>query len=98
MDAQSLNILSKIADNCLNQQYVHRPSMDQIVKELENVLELHKKPEKLEQSTSTVEAIYSNILTREKMEHLKIPLSDIKLATNSFKSCIGSGGYGKGIH
>lgn len=47
MDTQSLSVFSKTAYNCLNQQLVQRPTMDQIVKELEDVLELQWKHENL---------------------------------------------------
>lgn len=40
MDIQSLTLFKKIAYNCLNQQFEKRPTMDQIVKELEEALEL----------------------------------------------------------
>ncbi|KAI7750130.1 hypothetical protein M8C21_010215 [Ambrosia artemisiifolia] len=96
IDTQCLTIFLKIAYSCLNRHCVQRPSMDDIVKALENVLELQRKPENLENSTHADEAISSNILTKENIERLKIPLSDIRSATNNFHhtSCIGSGGFG----
>ncbi|KAM0038596.1 putative protein kinase RLK-Pelle-CR4L family [Helianthus debilis subsp. tardiflorus] len=42
-NAQSLALFKHITYNCLNRQLVHRPTMDQIVKELEDVLELQQK-------------------------------------------------------
>ncbi|KAJ0800934.1 putative protein kinase RLK-Pelle-LRR-VIII-1 family [Helianthus annuus] len=47
MDTQSLTIFLKVAYNCLNKACVQRPSMDQIVKELENTLEFQCNPENL---------------------------------------------------
>ncbi|KAM0005572.1 putative protein kinase RLK-Pelle-CrRLK1L-1 family [Helianthus debilis subsp. tardiflorus] len=43
MDTQTLAHFTNIAFNCLNQQPVQRPTMDQIVKELEEVSELQWK-------------------------------------------------------
>ncbi|KAI3796941.1 hypothetical protein L1987_39628 [Smallanthus sonchifolius] len=43
MDTDSLQLFKKLACNCLNQQVVQRPTMDQIVKDLEEVLELQLK-------------------------------------------------------
>ncbi|KAM0038468.1 putative protein kinase RLK-Pelle-CR4L family [Helianthus debilis subsp. tardiflorus] len=40
MDTQTMTLFTNIAYKCLKQQYVQRPTMDQIVKELEEVLEL----------------------------------------------------------
>ncbi|MFS7919833.1 putative protein kinase RLK-Pelle-RLCK-VIIa-2 family [Helianthus anomalus] len=77
MDPQSLNILSKLADSCLYQQCMLRPSMDQIVKELENALELLKKPENLVRQPSfliiryniTVYLLTSVVVTIVLQEH-----------------------------
>nr|XP_043634488.1 uncharacterized protein LOC122605592 [Erigeron canadensis] len=94
MDAQSLTLFLKIAYSCLNHQLMERPTMDQIVKELEEALELQWKHENLEHLTDAEEGILSNHM---KMELLKIPLSKIRLATNNFdeEKVIGCGGYGK---
>ncbi|KAK9077151.1 hypothetical protein SSX86_005487 [Deinandra increscens subsp. villosa] len=94
---QSLTVLSKTAYDCLNQRRVYRPSMDQIIKELENALELQKEPENLEPSTVADEAISFSITAKEKLEHLRIPISEIMSATNNFdddKFKLGQGGYG----
>ncbi|KAD7477847.1 hypothetical protein E3N88_00983 [Mikania micrantha] len=48
MDSQSLALFTNIANNCLRQYIVQRPTMDQIVKELEDVLELQLKHANLE--------------------------------------------------
>ncbi|KAI7742239.1 hypothetical protein M8C21_033972, partial [Ambrosia artemisiifolia] len=93
MDTHSLALFTNLAYNCLNQQHVQRPTMDQIVKELEEVLELQLKHANLEPSKAADEGTSSNNL---KMDLLKIPLSKIKLATNNFDEeySIGCGGYG----
>ncbi|KAJ0485445.1 putative protein kinase RLK-Pelle-CR4L family [Helianthus annuus] len=91
MDIQSLAHFKNIAYNCLNQQLEQRPTMDQIVKELEEVLELQQKYANLEHSkagTSSQKYL--------RMDFLKIPLSKIRKATNDFDQTysVGSGGYG----
>ncbi|KAF5768771.1 putative protein kinase RLK-Pelle-L-LEC family transcription factor bHLH family [Helianthus annuus] len=93
MDSQTLAHFTNIAYKCLNQQHVQRPTMDQIVKDLEEVLELHWKHADLnEHSKATVEGTSSNNL---KMDFLNIPLREIRQATNGFsQACfVGSGGY-----
>ncbi|KAJ0703194.1 putative protein kinase RLK-Pelle-CR4L family [Helianthus annuus] len=86
-NAQSLALFKHITYNCLNRQLVHRPTMDQIVKELEDVLELQQN------SIAPHEGASFNNL---KVDFLKIPLIEIKRATNNFHEdySIGSGGYG----
>ncbi|KAJ0876721.1 putative protein kinase RLK-Pelle-LRR-I-1 family [Helianthus annuus] len=92
MDRQSLTRFTKIIDNCLNEDPVQRPTMDQIVKELDDVFELQWKHENLEHSTDA-DADEDDPM---KMEWLKIPLSDIREATNGFdkEHFVASGGYG----
>ncbi|XP_071720653.1 uncharacterized protein [Rutidosis leptorrhynchoides] len=93
MDLQSLNVFSRTAYNCFNQQLLQRPTMDQVVKELEDALEHQWKHENLEHPTTAYEAPSSNNL---KMEWLKIPLRKIREATNNFDDSysIGFGGFG----
>ncbi|XP_022009366.1 uncharacterized protein LOC110908699 isoform X3 [Helianthus annuus] len=86
-NAQSLALFKHITDNCLNRQLVHRPTMDKIVKELEDVLELQQNSIAPHEDTT-----FNNL----KVDFLKIPLIEIKRATNYFHDdySIGSGGYG----
>ncbi|KAM0038585.1 putative protein kinase RLK-Pelle-CR4L family [Helianthus debilis subsp. tardiflorus] len=86
-NAQSLALFKHITDNCLNRQLVHRPTMDKIVKELEDVLELQQNSIVPHEDTS-----FNNL----KVDFLKIPLFEIKRATNNFHDdyIVGSGGYG----
>ncbi|PWA35313.1 myc-type, basic helix-loop-helix (bHLH) domain-containing protein [Artemisia annua] len=96
IESQTLTTLSKITKKCLN-QHMQRPSMDQILKELEEVLELHESKHKdLEPPANADEGTSSSRL-KEDIECLEIPLSYIKLATNDFdEAClIGEGGYGE---
>ncbi|KAF5768415.1 putative protein kinase RLK-Pelle-CR4L family [Helianthus annuus] len=94
MDTQTMVLFTNIAYKCLKQQYVQRPTMDQIVKELEEVLQLqwelqweHADMKEHLVTKAADEGILSDIL--------KIPLRDIRQATNGFnKACfVGSGGY-----
>ncbi|KAM0024576.1 putative protein kinase RLK-Pelle-CrRLK1L-1 family [Helianthus debilis subsp. tardiflorus] len=68
MSLGALTKFSKLANSCLNEDPAHRPNIDNVVDELEKTLEL--------------------LLLRENiannLEHLKIPLSDISLATDNF--------------
>ncbi|KAK1410892.1 hypothetical protein QVD17_37434 [Tagetes erecta] len=94
MDTEWLRKFKDLAFECLNRRSMQQPTMDEIVKELEEVLHLqwehendvHSKVEDEDEGTS------SNTF---KMELLKIPLSEIKRATNDFnEGClVGSGGY-----
>ncbi|KAK9062342.1 hypothetical protein SSX86_019528 [Deinandra increscens subsp. villosa] len=94
MDTQTFTLFTSIAYKCLNQQPVQRPTMDHIVKELEEVLELQwEHAANLKQHSNVVEeSTSSNML---KMDFLKIPLREIRRATNGFdRACfVGSGGY-----
>ncbi|XP_076956568.1 putative receptor-like protein kinase At2g23200 [Bidens hawaiensis] len=96
MDRQSLTFLTNIIDKCLSEHPVQRPTMDQVVKELEDVFELQWKHENLEHSTAADkdhEGTSSGLL---KWERPMIPLSEIKAATNNFDEAhfIAGGGFG----
>ncbi|KAM0038441.1 hypothetical protein Hdeb2414_s0013g00414841 [Helianthus debilis subsp. tardiflorus] len=60
MNAQTLALFTNIAYKCLNQQHVQRPTMDEIVKELEEVLELHWEHADLDFSKAAHESTSSN--------------------------------------
>ncbi|GKD36968.1 kinase-like domain, phloem protein 2-like protein, partial [Tanacetum coccineum] len=95
MDLESLTIFANTAYNCLKER-VQRPTMDQVVRDLEEALEHQWKRDNIEQSAAADEDLSSNRLKSEILECLRIRVSDIKLATDSFnkKYCVGSGGYG----
>ncbi|KAJ9559394.1 hypothetical protein OSB04_014008 [Centaurea solstitialis] len=80
MDPQSFTIFSDTAYQCLKMQRAHRPYMENVVRRLEKALDLQWKLEN----------------PGKNLEHLKIQLKDIVLATDNFADtyCIGSGGYG----
>nr|GEX07118.1 protein kinase-like domain, phloem protein 2-like protein [Tanacetum cinerariifolium] len=80
MDPESFGIFSETAYYCLQEKRVKRPYIDQVVKRLDKAFELQWKHENL----------WKNL------EHLKIGLNDIELATENFANtyCIGEGRYG----
>ncbi|XP_071696996.1 uncharacterized protein [Rutidosis leptorrhynchoides] len=105
MSPESLEAFSAIAYHCLEKQQSDRPNMDQIVEKLVQVLRLQQEFEKVQQlfkkkddhdlkgKNQDAAASYKV----KNLEHMKIPLEHIKLATNDFHDDfkIGSGGYGK---
>ncbi|KAI7758224.1 hypothetical protein M8C21_018746, partial [Ambrosia artemisiifolia] len=62
MDTQSLSRFKELAYKCLKQQLVQRPTMDQIVKELTEVLELQREHANLGYSIAPDEGTSSNSL------------------------------------
>ncbi|KAK9076093.1 hypothetical protein SSX86_004426 [Deinandra increscens subsp. villosa] len=98
MDSNSLKIFSKTAYNCLKEKRVERPNIDQILKGLENALQLqisHDKPEDYVDAGEEKERTTNQLTKGGQLERLKIPFDKIKKATNDFRDePIGSGGYG----
>uniref|UniRef100_A0A251TEE7 Putative receptor-like tyrosine-protein kinase kin-15 n=1 Tax=Helianthus annuus TaxID=4232 RepID=A0A251TEE7_HELAN len=68
MDRQSLGDFKKIVYNCLSEYPVQRPTMDDIVKKLEDVWELQCQHENIEHSPSTDEGTSSNLLKVDEMD------------------------------
>ncbi|KAI7731743.1 hypothetical protein M8C21_021485 [Ambrosia artemisiifolia] len=108
MDQLSFKIFSETAYNCLIR---HRaPTMNEVLKRLERALKVQQMHDSNEDSTVTVQRTIPDHLklkqwaglTRplvrllESLEHMRIPFTDIELATKNFsKGCIvSSGGYG----
>ncbi|KAJ0877546.1 putative protein kinase RLK-Pelle-SD-2b family [Helianthus annuus] len=93
MNSQSLTDFTKITYMCLNIHPEQRPTMGQIVKDLEDMFELQSKRENLEHTKAAEESTSSNL---PKMDWLKIPLSKIKVATNNFgnEHFVAFGGFG----
>ncbi|MFS7925250.1 putative protein kinase RLK-Pelle-CR4L family [Helianthus anomalus] len=90
METESLKQFKDLALKCLNQQLVKHLTMDQVVKELEEVLELQSNHANIESSVD--EGTPSNNL---KMDLLMIPLSEIRKATQNFEQePVGAGAYG----
>ncbi|GJW48412.1 kinase-like domain, phloem protein 2-like protein, partial [Tanacetum coccineum] len=96
MDPESFRIFSEITYYCLQEERAKRPYIDQVVKRLDKALELQWKHENPELPKNAVEGTSSNHLKWKDLEHLKIGLNHIELATENFdeKYCIGSGGFG----
>ncbi|KAJ0736033.1 putative protein kinase RLK-Pelle-LRR-I-1 family [Helianthus annuus] len=95
MNLQSLNMFAEIAYCCIKEKRSQRPDMNTIRTRLERALELQRKHEQttlvaVEGTTS------SNHLKGKSLDHLRLRLNDIELATGNFSEtyCIGSGGYG----
>ncbi|XP_071719550.1 uncharacterized protein [Rutidosis leptorrhynchoides] len=99
IDPESLQIFSETAYSCLKEQRAHRPNIDQVVRNLNRALKLQMRRENLEQSINAGKVEGTSSSNRWKgtnMEHLKIPLGDILLATKKFtQKYLGSGAYGK---
>ncbi|GJW30434.1 kinase-like domain, phloem protein 2-like protein [Tanacetum coccineum] len=96
MDPESFRIFSETTYYCLQEERAKRPYIDQVVKRLDKALELQWKHENPELPKNAVDGTSSNHLKWENLEHLKVRLNDIELATENFdeKYCIGSGGFG----
>ncbi|GJW36799.1 phloem protein 2-like protein, partial [Tanacetum coccineum] len=87
--AESLNMFANIAYQCFQERAKGRPTMADIVDELEKAYKYHV--ESLEQRQED-----EDNSKMENLEHLKIPFKEIYSATNGFvDSCmIGWGGFG----
>uniref|UniRef100_A0A251SH63 non-specific serine/threonine protein kinase n=1 Tax=Helianthus annuus TaxID=4232 RepID=A0A251SH63_HELAN len=93
MDKQSLELFTDLAYKCLDRRLMQRPTMDHILKELAEVLELQNRHSNLEHSEAAYEGISSINL---KMDLWEIPLSKIRQATKNFDKAyfVGGGAYG----
>nr|GFB20663.1 protein kinase-like domain, phloem protein 2-like protein [Tanacetum cinerariifolium] len=93
MDAESLQIFSETAYCCVKEKRADRPYIDQVVKGLEKALKLQSIYENPEHP---IDSASSGVLKWKNLEHLKIGLNDIELATQNFsdKYRIGSGAFG----
>ncbi|GJZ09842.1 kinase-like domain, phloem protein 2-like protein [Tanacetum coccineum] len=83
MDPESFRIFSEITYYCLQEERAKRPYIDQVVKRLDKALELQWKHENPELPKNAVEGTSSNHLKWKDLEHLKIGLNHIELATKS---------------
>ncbi|KAK1435953.1 hypothetical protein QVD17_01726 [Tagetes erecta] len=103
MSQESLKDFSSIAYQCLEKLPAARPTMIEIVQKLENVLRLQQDFEKalaLQREALAPKGKQEDKAASYKvknLEHMKIPLEQIKLATHDFHDDfkIGRGGYGK---
>ncbi|GKC92423.1 kinase-like domain, phloem protein 2-like protein, partial [Tanacetum coccineum] len=82
MDPQSFNIFVEAAHDCLKEERSQRPSIDEIVPRLEKALELQLERQNASKEHTIVAADTASTHQRGKsLEHLKIGLTDIELAT-----------------
>ncbi|KAL4557933.1 hypothetical protein LXL04_036128 [Taraxacum kok-saghyz] len=103
MGPDSLEAFSGIAYKCMEKRQSHRPTMIQVVQKLEQVLRVQEEFERalaLQQVAQDMKPKQEDHLDCYKvknLEHMKIPLEQIKLATRDFHDdfLIGRGGYGK---
>ncbi|KAL4560360.1 hypothetical protein LXL04_032510 [Taraxacum kok-saghyz] len=93
MDQESFKIFTEVAHHCLEEQQSDRPNIHQIVRKLKKALESQQK----HAARLIFEATTSKRLEGKNFEHLKIPLSVIKSATNEFDKThrIGGGSFGE---
>ncbi|GJS06573.1 phloem protein 2-like protein, partial [Tanacetum coccineum] len=87
--AESLNIFANIAYRCFEEEVQDRPTMADIVKELEKAYRIHVESLGQRQEVEDISKI-------ENLKHLKIPFKEIYSATNGFvdSRMIGWGGFG----
>ncbi|KAJ9556468.1 hypothetical protein OSB04_011082 [Centaurea solstitialis] len=102
MNPDSLEEFSVIAYQCLEKHRSKRPTMNQVVQKLEQVLGLQQEFEKalaLQQVALDLKGKQEDDHSYKvkNLEYMKIPLEQIKLATRDFHDdyVIGRGGYGK---
>ncbi|CAI9284289.1 unnamed protein product [Lactuca saligna] len=102
MSADSLDLFSAIAYQCLKRERKERPSIIEVVEKLEQVLELQHKFEEALAHQQVADNLKDNREGEEdfkvkNMDHMKIPLEAIKSATYNFHDDykIGIGGFGK---
>ncbi|GJT31861.1 kinase-like domain, phloem protein 2-like protein, partial [Tanacetum coccineum] len=96
MEPESFKIFSDIASCCIKEERADRPYIDQIFKRLEKALKIQSIYENPELPRNVVDSASSSHSKWKNLEHLKIALNDIELATKNFsdKYCIGSGAFG----
>ncbi|PWA51655.1 receptor-like tyrosine-protein kinase kin-15 [Artemisia annua] len=83
IDSQSLNMFAEIAYDCLNEDRLECPNIDEIVTRLEKVLELQLE--------------HQNEIMSKEFAHLRVPLENILSATNNFsqQNVLGESGFAK---
>nr|XP_043628168.1 uncharacterized protein LOC122599677 isoform X2 [Erigeron canadensis] len=88
---KALTAFQAIAYRCLHDDREKRPTAKEVLKQLKEALELQedetqhsKMVQDVDELKSSMELKLINGNTIDKLEHLKIPLSDIKLATQNF--------------
>ncbi|GJV31670.1 kinase-like domain, phloem protein 2-like protein, partial [Tanacetum coccineum] len=84
IDLHSFNMFAEIAYDCLDDERSRRPNIDDIAPRLEKALDLARENKPIHSAPNH-------------LAHLRIPLEDIKSATNYFdeKNVVGTYGFGK---
>ncbi|KAK1434626.1 hypothetical protein QVD17_00374 [Tagetes erecta] len=98
MDPKSFKIFSETSYNCLKDKRAERPNIDQILINLQEALRLQIKRENNHDSTVAGEAegTTSNRWKVGHLQHLKIPLIDLEVATKNFtETYLGEGAFAK---
>ncbi|PWA82372.1 protein kinase-like domain, Phloem protein 2-like protein [Artemisia annua] len=92
MNPEAFKIFSDTAYCCIKEERADRPYIDQVVKRLEKALRLQWK----ELPENAVDDISFHHLKSKNLDHLRIGLNDIEMATEKFaeKYLIGAGGFG----
>ncbi|MFS7917970.1 putative protein kinase RLK-Pelle-CrRLK1L-1 family [Helianthus anomalus] len=95
MDDQSLEIFSKEAYCCLNEQRSKRPNMVEVIVALEQALK-HQLAHENSLARKLLYPIPADYLKGKNLEHLRIGFDAIKLATENFSYVYYIGGLGNG--
>ncbi|PWA49035.1 hypothetical protein CTI12_AA486200 [Artemisia annua] len=89
IDIGSFLIFKEIAYKCISLNLKDRPSLNRIIKRLEEALRIQ------EQADASTIATQSQLSHQDKkLEDFRIPLEEIRLATGKFSKIIGMGGFG----
>ncbi|PWA40578.1 Protein kinase, ATP binding site-containing protein [Artemisia annua] len=89
VDIRSFLIFKEIASKCISLNLKDRPSLSRIIKRLEEALRIQ------DQGDASTIATRSQLSHQDKkLEDFRIPLEEIRLATEDFREKIGEGGFG----
>ncbi|PWA36258.1 protein kinase-like domain, Phloem protein 2-like protein [Artemisia annua] len=89
IDIHSFLIFKEIASKCISLNLKDRPSLNRIIKRIEEALRVQ------EQGDASTIATRSQLRRQDKkLEDFRIPLDEIRLATRDFSEKIGEGGFG----
>ncbi|GJW08866.1 kinase-like domain, phloem protein 2-like protein [Tanacetum coccineum] len=84
IDQEALKFFSETAYRCIKEERANRPYIDQVVKRLEKALERQSMYEIPELQRNAVDSTSSYYERWKNLEHLKIGLTDIEMATEKF--------------
>ncbi|PWA40316.1 Protein kinase, ATP binding site-containing protein [Artemisia annua] len=89
IDIRSFLIFKEIASKCISLNFKDRPSLDRIIKRIEEALRIQEQGD-----ASTIATLSQLSRQDKKLEDFRIPLEEIRLATGYFSEKIGEGGFG----